>query len=103
MAGRAESIVVVISPDDFRPVQYITVESRDLIFAVANAMTNPQIAELTHRSEQGVKNSLRAIYERLGIATRAECSPRVMLAWWWWHGGSSTPLRHPTTDTDNHV
>ncbi|MCZ7681868.1 MAG: LuxR C-terminal-related transcriptional regulator [Sandaracinaceae bacterium] len=54
------------------PVSALTDAQREIAQLVAAGATVPEVAEMTERSRETVRSHLKAIYERLGVASRAE-------------------------------
>jgi DNA-binding NarL/FixJ family response regulator len=72
------------------PRDRLTVKERAVATLVWEGMTNREIAERIHTSEQVVKNHLRSTFDKLGVWSRLELALYVAS-----HGGSAwhrTPL-----------
>lgn len=66
--------MVTRGPKDARP---LTTRQRDVTRLVAAGWSNAEIARRLGISDQTVKNHLKAIFERLGVASRLQLAAYV--------------------------
>lgn len=57
---------------------HLTARERDLVRALARGLTNLQIAEEFHLSQQTVKNQLTTVYQKMGLRSRLQLAVYAM-------------------------
>lgn len=60
-----------------REVRPLTRRQRSVALLVAAGCSNAEIAQQLHISEQTVKNHLKAVFERLGVASRLQLAAYI--------------------------
>lgn len=70
------STPVAVAPID--APQRLSAREHNLVRALARGLSNRQIAQEFHLSEQTVKNQLTAIYQKVGIRSRLQLAVYAM-------------------------
>jgi DNA-binding NarL/FixJ family response regulator len=65
-----------------RPVESLTRREQDVLARLAQGLTNREIGEHLHLSENTVKSHVAVIYAKLGVNSRAEATARAAQLGW---------------------
>jgi len=79
--ARGEGRWFVVPNEPLHPLSNLTERERDMLSLLAKGLSNANIAATLFVSESTVRNTLTAVYEKIGAA-----SSREAIAWAWEHG-----------------